>query len=126
MARDTKQYCKARLMSLSCTQRVPNSETKEIRDKYPLPKVPATRPAQLNPMMRSETSNATKAEDKQLGRMQTLLLDSLLLAPPTSLMEAHHKDADLDYDGVFQAVRSSMQLQAMPMLTYYTSGERGS
>ena len=44
----------------SCTRRVPNSERRVLRDKYSLPKVPATRPAQLDHMMRSETSAATK------------------------------------------------------------------
>ena len=46
--------------------------------------------------------------DKQLARVQTLLLDSL--APLTSVMEAQHKGDTLEYKEVFQAVRSSMQL----------------
>ena len=35
-----------------CTRRVPNSEMRDIHKKYPLPKVPATRPAQLDPMLK--------------------------------------------------------------------------
>ena len=71
----------------SCTRRVPNSERRVLRNKYPLPKVPATRPAQLDHMMRSETSAASKTADKQLVKIQALLLDSL--APFTSILEAH-------------------------------------
>ena len=91
-----------------CTRRVPNSERKDIRDRYPLPKVPATRPAQLDPMMKSETSSATKATDKQLARVQTLLLDSL--APLTSILEAHHIGDILDQKEIVHAVKSGMQL----------------
>ena len=29
-----------------CTRRVPNSERRDIRNQFPLPKVPATKPAQ--------------------------------------------------------------------------------
>ena len=39
--------------------------------------------------MKPEASAATKAADKQLAKVQTLLLDSL--APITSLLENHHR-----------------------------------
>ena len=91
-----------------CTRRVPNSERREIREKFPFPKVPATRPAQLDPMMRSEASTAAKAADKQLAKVQTLLLDSL--APLTSVIESHHKGDTLDLKEVVQAVRSGITL----------------
>ena len=39
-----------------CTRRVPIPERRDIHEKYPLPKVPATRPAQLDPMLKSEIS----------------------------------------------------------------------
>ena len=61
-----------------CTQRVSNSDRKGVRDRYPLLKVPATRIPQLDPIMKSEASTATKATDKQLARGKTLLLDSLV------------------------------------------------
>ena len=92
----------------SCTRRVPNSERRVLRDKYPLPKVPATRPAQLDHMMRSETSAATKTADKQLVNIQALLLDSL--APFTSILEAHHNGDTLDQKEVIQVVRSGITL----------------
>ena len=98
----------AKFLQEKCTRRVPNNERRSIRDKFPLPKVPATRPAQLDPMMKSETSTSTKTSDKQLARVQTLLLDSL--APLTSLLETHHKGDTLDPKEVVQAVKSGIIL----------------
>jgi hypothetical protein len=92
-----------KLLRENCTRRVPNSKRKE---KFPLP--PDTRPAQLDPMMKSETSAAIKAADKQLTKVQTLLLDSM--APLTAILEAHHKGVTLDHKEVLQVVKSGMHL----------------
>ena len=60
-------------------------------------------------MLKSETSTATnKAADKQLIKVQTLLLDSL--APLTAILEAHHKGVTMDHKEVIQAVKSGMHL----------------
>ena len=91
-----------------CTQRVPNTERREIREKFPLPKVPETRLVQLHPMMASETSAATKAADKRLTKVQTLLLDSL--APLTAIQGAQYKGVTLDHKEVIQVVKSGMHL----------------
>ena len=93
-----------------CTRRVPNSDRKVLRDRYPLPKVPATRTPQLDTIMKPEASPATKATDKQLSKVQTLLLDSL--APLTSLLENHHRGETLDHKRVIQAVRTAIELIA--------------
>ena len=58
-----------------CTQRVLNRDRMQIRGHYPLPKVPATRTPQLDSIMKPEASSTTKATDKQLAKVQTLLLD---------------------------------------------------
>ena len=108
--------------------RVPNSERREIREKFPLPKVRETRPAQLDPRVKLETSAAPKVAYKQLTKVQTLLLDSL--AYLTAILEAHHKGVILDHQEVIQAVNLGMHLTwtftslATPTHTYYTSGER--
>ena len=91
-----------------CTRRLFNTERKELRDNYPLPKVPAMRTPQLDPIMKPEASSATKAIDKSLAKVQTLVLDSL--APLTSLMEAHNTGNTLDQREVIQAVRATTQL----------------
>ena len=82
-----------------------------------------TGPAQLDPVMNSETSSDTKTADKQLVRVQTLLLDSL--TPLTSLLKTHHKSDTLDQKEMIQTMRSEMQLLTLPVITYYTSGEGG-
>ena len=58
----TKQFLQDK-----CTRRVLNAEHLELRDHYPLQKVPATKTPQLDPIMKPEASAATKAIDKQLG-----------------------------------------------------------
>ena len=47
------------------------------RSSHPLPKVPATRTPQLDPVIKLETSAAVKAADKELARIQTFVLDGL-------------------------------------------------
>ena len=115
---ETEDQSSAKVMEVSgrtkkflqdkCTRRVPNSERREIREKFPFPKVAATRPAQLDPMMRAETSTAVKAADKQLAKVQALLLDSL--APLTTVLDVHHKGEAMDPKEVIQAVKAGMTL----------------
>ena len=97
-----------KFLQKKCTRRVPNSERRDIHEKYPLPKVPATRPAQLDPMLKSEISPTTKTADRQLTKVQAWLLDSL--APMTSLLEAHNKGDKLDQKDVIQAVKMGVTL----------------
>ena len=68
---------------------MPNRERKEMRDYYPLPKVPVTQTPQLDSIMKPEASTVTKAADKQLAKVQKILLDSLALI--TSHLENHHR-----------------------------------
>ena len=58
--------------------------------------------------MKPKASPATKATNKQLAKVQSLLLD--LLAPPTSLLENHHRGETLDQKWVIQAVRTAVKL----------------
>ena len=91
-----------------CTRRVSNAERKELRGHYPLPKVPATKTPQLDAFMKPEASTSVKATDKQLAKVQTLLLDSL--APLTSVVEAHYNGDPFDEKEVLQAVKAAVQL----------------
>ena len=97
-----------KLLHEKCTRRVPNSERKQLRDPYPLPKVPATRTPQLDPIMKPEASATTKALYKQLAKVQTLVLDTL--APLTSVVEAHNRGDTLDQREVLQAVKAAIGL----------------
>ena len=98
----------AKFLRDKCIRRMPNSERKQLRDRYPLPKVPATRTPQLDPFIKPEASTATKAIDKQLAKIQTLLLDSL--APLTSVVESHNKGEGLEEKEVLHAVKVAVQL----------------
>jgi hypothetical protein len=73
------------LLTKACTCRLNNSTRLSHRSSHPLPKVSATRTPQLDPVMKSETSAAVKAVDKELARLQTFVLDAL--ATLTTLLE---------------------------------------
>lgn len=79
-----------------CTWRVPNTERKQMWDNFPLPKVPPTIPAQLDPTLKSEVA------DKQCASVLMLLLDSL--APITSFLGTHYKGNTQDQKQVIMAV----------------------
>ena len=87
---------------------MPNTERKALKEQYPLPKVPATRTPQLDPMMKPEASSATKTADKQLAKVQTLLLDSM--APLASVVESHNRDESFKEKEVIEAVKAAIQL----------------
>ena len=52
-----------KLLREKCTRRVTNTVRKELRDPYPLPKVPATRNPQLDLYMKPEVSSLSKVVD---------------------------------------------------------------
>ena len=65
----------SKFLHLKCTWSVTNETRKKVRTWYPLPKVPATRPPQLDTFLKQEVSMNTKNADKELA---ALMLDSLL------------------------------------------------
>ena len=97
-----------KILQEKCTRRVLNRDRMQIRGHYPLPKVPATRTPQLDSIMKPEASSTTKVTDKQLAKVQTLLLDSL--APLTMLLEAHHRGDESDPKDVVRAVKAAVEL----------------
>ena len=58
--------------------------------------------------MKPESSAATKAIDKQLAKVQTLMLDTL--APLTSVVESHNRGNTLEQKEVLQAVKVAISL----------------
>ncbi len=69
--------------------RLRNDAHLKARRRYPLPKVPVTRTPQLDGFIQGEVSMATRNADKELARLQSLVLDSL--APLTHLLEAEQR-----------------------------------
>ena len=104
-----------------CTRRMLNSERKLLRDRYPLPKVPATRTPQLDSIMKQEASASTKAADKQPAKVQTLMLDSLV--PLTTVVESHNKRNVLDHRETSRLSRMQWNCWEMALPTCPTSGE---
>ena len=74
-----------KLLTSACTRSVSNEARRRSRGRYPLPKVATTKSPNLDPFMRSEVSSNTKADDRELAKIQSFVLDSL--APLTALLE---------------------------------------
>ena len=55
-----------------CTRRMPNSERKLLRDRYPLPKVPATTTPQLDAIMKPEAQQPQKRQKSSWPRCRHL------------------------------------------------------
>ena len=58
--------------------------------------------------MKPESSTSTKDADKQLAKVQTLMLDTL--APLTSVVESHNKGNVLDQREMIHAVKAAIEL----------------
>ncbi len=67
----------AELLTERCTLGLRNDARLKARRRYPLPKVPATKTPQLDGFIKSEVPMATRKADKELARLQSLVLDSL-------------------------------------------------
>ena len=91
-----------------CTRRMPNKERLTRRSRYLLPKVPATRTPQLDSFMKPEVSSATKNVDRELVKVQTLILDAL--APLTSILEGDNRGERLDQGEVINATKVAVEL----------------
>ena len=73
------------LLTTACTHSIPNEVRKNIRQRYPLSKVPATRYPNRDTFIKPEVPSAVKAADKDLAIAQSFVLDSLV--PLTKLVE---------------------------------------
>ena len=82
-------------------------ERKLLRDRYRLP-VPAMRTPKLDPIMKPKASSTTKAVDKQLPKVQTLILDTLV--PLTTVVESQNRGITLEEKEIIQAVRAEVEL----------------
>ena len=95
----------AKMLTESCTRCVTNESRKRTRNKYPLPKVPATRTPRLDHFMRTETPQNVKSLDRDLARIQTFVLDAI--APLTAISENLGKFSGEDVE---QATTSAIKL----------------
>ena len=98
----------SKFLHLKCTRSVTNETRKRVRTRYPLPKVPATRPPQLDTFLKQEVSMNTKNADKELAKVQALMLDSM--APLTYLLEADARGDSLTLEQVRDAAKTAVEL----------------
>lgn len=98
----------AELLTERCTLGLKNEARLKTRRRYPLPKVPATRTPQLDGFIKGEVSTTTKSVDRELARIQSLVLDSL--APLTHLLEAEQKGGPPTWEEARKAVVAATEL----------------
>ena len=60
-----------KLLTVACTQSVSNETRKRSHGHFPLPKVVATKSPNLDPFLRMEVPQNTKANDRELGKVQS-------------------------------------------------------
>ena len=96
------------LLTEKCTSQLPNSERLKGRNNYALPKVPATKTPSLDGYLKSELSQATKAADKELAKIQTFVLDAL--SPLTAIVEADTKGENITNTQGVNAVKAAIEL----------------
>ena len=92
-------------LTRACSRSVSNEARRRCRGRYPLPKVAATKSPNLDPFMRTEVSSSVKADDKELAKIQSFVLDSL--APLTALLE---QGQDMLPDEVWDATSAAVEL----------------
>ncbi len=98
----------AELLTERCTLGLRNDALLKVRRRYPLSKVPATRTPQLDGFIKGEVSMATRNADKELARLQSLVLDSL--APLTHQLEAKQRGGPPTWEEAKKAVVAATEL----------------
>ncbi len=98
----------AKFLNECCKQSFTNPGRLEIRNKYPLPKVAATRTPQLDSYMKAELSATTKTADRELARLQSFMLDAV--APLSAILEAESRGNPMSNEENLAAVRAALQL----------------
>ena len=86
------------------TQSVTNDERKAARQRYKLPKLPATRTPCLDLFLKTEVPQVAKSLDSDLARVQNWYMDAL--APLTTLAESE----ELSYEDVKKAMTTAVAL----------------
>lgn len=86
-----------------------NSERRQLRNAFALPKVAITKTPSLDPVMASQCSKNTKTNDKALARVQALTLDAI--GPLTELLEKlNSEETELTAEEVGYAMESAITL----------------
>ena len=98
----------AAFLKQACSKRLESSDRLSTRNAYALPKVPATKTAVLDAYIKPEVSQNGKATDKELGVIQTAILDSM--APLTAIVEADAKCDNVTHKQAVNAAKAAIQL----------------
>lgn len=97
-----------KLLERACLKQLSNSTRLQTRNPYPLPKVTATRCPSLDSYLKAELSSQVKNSDKELAKIQAVMLDAM--GPLTSILEGASSSEGLDFDVAVNATKAALQL----------------
>ena len=98
----------AAFLKEKCSKRLESANRLTTRNAYALPKVPATRTSVLDAYMKPEVSQTAKASDRELGSIQSAVLDAM--APLTAIVEADAKGDNVTHRQAVNAAKAAIEL----------------
>ena len=88
--------------------RLDSADRLSNRNAYPLPKAPATKSSVLDTYLKLGVSQNVKAADKELGSIQSAVLDAM--ARLTSIVEADAKGDNVTHKQAVNAAKAAIEL----------------
>jgi len=98
----------AAFLKEKCSKRLEGNDYLSVRNIYALPKVPVTLAAGLDAYMKANVSQNVKASDKELGFIQTAILDCM--APLTAIVEADARGENVTHKQAVDAAKAAIEL----------------
>ena len=98
----------AQFLKEKCSKRIEGADRLSSGNVYALPKVLATKSSVLDAYLKPEASQSVKAADKELGLIQSAVLDAV--APLTSIVEADAKGDDVTHKQAVHAAKAAIEL----------------
>jgi len=91
-----------------CSQRLHNDDRLSTINAYAFPKVPETKAPVLDAFMKPEVSQNAKTADKELGTIQSAVLDAMV--PLTSIVEADAKGDNVTHKQAVNVAKAAIEL----------------
>ena len=88
--------------------RLDSADRLSTRNAYSLPKVPAIKSSVFDAYLKPEVSQNVKVADKELGPIQSAVLDAM--APLTSIVEADAKGDNVTHKQAVNAAKAAIEL----------------
>ena len=98
----------AKFLKDKCSMWLDSADRLSTRNAYSLPKVSATKSSVLDTYLKLEVSQNVIAADKELGSIQSAVLDAM--APLTSIVEADAKGDNITHKQAVNAAKAAIEM----------------